>query len=111
MVGSSGSTGITLSHTPATMSNSLLEHLSAINDLVEDVIRENVELKKKVDQMTGVFGQKMFGNTNRKKLTPRDVAGIRSLKRSQGLSNKELADIYDINPATVSRIVLGQYHK
>lgn len=47
---------------------------------------------------------------NRKKLTKQEVHTIRELSRS-GLSNREIADTFDINPATVSRIVRGLYHR
>lgn len=83
------------------MSNSLLEHLSAINDLVEDVLAENRSLRQELESR---------GNTNRKKLTKREAHRIRQLSRG-GYSQREIADIYDINPGTVSRIVRGQYHK
>lgn len=46
---------------------------------------------------------------NTKKLSPDDVRRIRR-DSAAGLSNRELADTYDVNPATVSRIVRGQYH-
>ncbi|MDP7733686.1 DNA-binding protein [Mycobacterium paragordonae] len=92
------------------MSDSLLEHLEKLNDLVQGVVRENNELKQKISQMEGTFGQKLFGNTNRKKLTAREVHSIRELRRS-GFNQASIAQIYDINPATVSRIVRGQYHK
>lgn len=47
---------------------------------------------------------------NRKKLTPREVQNIRELHRS-GTNQRALAEIYDVNPATVSRIVRGQYYR
>ncbi len=47
-------------------------------------------------------------NDNRKKLTTREVATIRDMVRA-GYSQAEVADIYDVSPPTVSRIVRGQY--
>jgi|GEM_PF-4205802 len=47
---------------------------------------------------------------NRKKLRPNDVRAIRDLNLS-GESNREIADLFGVNPATVSRIVRGIYHK
>jgi Trp operon repressor len=85
------------------MSNSLLEHLSAINDLVEEVLAENAQLKKKLLLDLRV-------PSNRKKLSKREAAHIRELKRN-GLNQASIAQIYDVNPATISRIVRGQYHK
>lgn len=46
---------------------------------------------------------------NRKKLTPVEVAHIRELHRN-GYSQREIAEIFDINPATVSRTVRRIYH-
>ncbi|AGM61568.1 helix-turn-helix DNA binding domain protein [Mycobacterium phage Kalnoky] len=82
------------------MSNSLLEHLSAINDLVEDVVRENAELKRKLAAQ----------NDNRKKLSPGEVNTMRLMKRA-GFTQAEIAESFDVNPATVSRIVRGIYHR
>lgn len=48
--------------------------------------------------------------TNRPKLNKREVTAIRALSRN-GETNREIADIYGINPTTVSRIVRHQYHK
>lgn len=46
--------------------------------------------------------------SNQKKLTKREVARIRELKRN-GFTQKQIADIFDCNPATVSRIIRGIY--
>lgn len=46
---------------------------------------------------------------NSPKLAPSDVRRMRQEHR-RGLSQRELADVYDVNPATVSRIVRGKYH-
>jgi DNA-binding CsgD family transcriptional regulator len=48
---------------------------------------------------------------NQKKLTDREVKEIRNLARTSDLTQREIADCYDINSATVSRIVRGVYHK
>ena len=63
-------------------------------DLVIALKRENDEL----------------AHSNRKKLGPEEVQGIRTLKRL-GWTNKSIAETYDVNPATVSRIIRGIYHK
>jgi DNA-binding NarL/FixJ family response regulator len=47
--------------------------------------------------------------SNRKKLGKQEVKSIRDLKRI-GCSNKEIADVFDVNAATISRIVRGFYH-
>lgn len=46
---------------------------------------------------------------NSKKLSADDVRRMRR-DAASGLSQRELADIYEVHPATVSRIVRGQYH-
>jgi DNA-binding NarL/FixJ family response regulator len=48
--------------------------------------------------------------SNRKKLGKQEVKSIRDLKRI-GCSNKEIADVFDIHPSTVGRIVKGVYHR
>lgn len=47
---------------------------------------------------------------NRKKLTKRDALLIRQMKRS-GEKQAALAVTFDVNPATISRIVRGIYFK
>lgn len=48
---------------------------------------------------------------NRKKLTETQVYEIRVKHRWNGAKQKELAAQYGVNPATISRIVRGQYHR
>lgn len=48
--------------------------------------------------------------SNAKKLTADEVAGIRRLHQRSALSQREIAEAFDVNPATVSRIVRGIYH-
>lgn len=47
---------------------------------------------------------------NSPKLTSADVRRMRDEYRRTSMSQRELADVYDVNPATVSRIVRGKYH-
>ncbi|WP_100469626.1 helix-turn-helix domain-containing protein [Mycobacteroides abscessus] len=47
---------------------------------------------------------------NRRKLTGSDVRAIRDMYR-KGWKQKDLADSFDVNRATISRIVRRQYHK
>jgi DNA-binding MarR family transcriptional regulator len=69
---------------------------------IEDLIRERDELRQRLDTMQ---------RENRRKLTAREVKEIRNLARASTLTQKEIADCYDVNPATVSRILKGVYHK
>lgn len=82
------------------MSDSLLGHLSALNDLVQDVIRENVELKRKLEERSN----------NRRKLSEPDVRRIRELFRS-GMTRNELAESFDVNKSTISRLLRNHYHR
>lgn len=51
----------------------------------------------------------LFNNQNQKKLSPREVREIRSYCR-RGESQSDIAYLYGVNPATISRIVRGIYH-
>ena len=75
----------------------------AIAAAIEALMDENDRLKREIEQLKET-------RNNQKKLTDREVSDIRAIKRS-GLSNRDIADIYDLNPSTVSRIVRGHYHK
>ena len=46
---------------------------------------------------------------NRKKLTKQEVKDIRAAYKG-GMKQKDLADNYGVNPATISRLVRGIYH-
>lgn len=74
----------------------------AIAAAIEALMDENDRLKREIEQLKET-------RNNQKKLTDREVSDIRAIKRS-GLSNRDIADIYDLNPSTVSRIVRGIYH-
>lgn len=47
--------------------------------------------------------------SNEKKLNPHQVRAIRT-KHKLGDTQAELAAFYEVNPATISRIVRGYYH-
>ncbi|HVV11617.1 hypothetical protein [Amycolatopsis sp.] len=51
------------------------------------------------------------GRTNQKRLTQREAGRIRELHATGEWTQKALAEAFDINPATVSRIVRGIYWK
>lgn len=63
---------------------------------VRDLEAENKELRRKTD--------------NSKKLDARDVQKIRQLYESGNWKQKELADAFNVNDATISRIVRGIYY-
>lgn len=80
------------------------------------LVAENDELRKLNQQLTwaldGHHGVQPTGpnRPNAKKLTEREVFEIRDMKR-RGWTNVEIATAFDVNRATISRIVRGQYHK
>ncbi|MGW6624262.1 helix-turn-helix domain-containing protein [Nocardia sp. NPDC055002] len=80
--------------------------LEELRDSINELIRERDALQLEV------LSLKLMSTTpnNRKKLTAREAGEIRRLARTTGMTNKEVADIYDVNPATVSRIKRGIYH-
>lgn len=76
--------------------NDLAKSFEAVQAQIRALIEENQELRRKTN--------------NRKKLAPSDVRRIRSLYADSGWTQRELAEAFDVNPATVSRIVRGIYH-
>lgn len=70
--------------------------LDEIETYVESLEREVKELRAKTD--------------NRKKLGPADAARIRRLYNTRDLTQRDLADMFDVNDATISRIVRGEYY-
>lgn len=84
---------------------------SAIAAAINQLLDENESLKRQLAaaKITGKMDVPGF-RQNKPKLNKREVTAIRALSRS-GETNREIADIYGINPATVSRIVRHQYHK
>lgn len=80
---------------------------------------ENDELKKELryekfcreaEKHREAASAKGPNRPNAKKLTDREVSEIRDMKR-RGWTNVEIATTFDVNRATISRIVRGQYHK
>ncbi|BBC43606.1 helix-turn-helix DNA-binding domain protein [Mycobacterium phage AN9] len=79
---------------------------------------ENADLRSQLDTARRSFGEAFVKGTlapvgpsrpNRKKLTEREVRDIREAYRG-GMKQKDLADNYGVNPATISRTVRGIYH-
>lgn len=81
------------------------ETLVAFLRELDGIIKERDELRKQLDAYLEER------DDNRKKLSEREVKEIRNLARASHLTQREVAECYDINPATVSRIVRGLYHK
>lgn len=98
----------------------LHEQVRSLEYRLDVVIQLNRELKSKLERASEVFGeafvkggelppQKGADRPNRKKLTKQEVKDIRKAFRG-GMKQKDLADNYGVNPATISRIVRGIYH-
>lgn len=78
---------------------SLADIVSAIQQLDE----ENKQLRRQLIEVQHP--------SNRPKLSDSEVKRIRYMKREGAFSNVQLADMFDVNPGTISRIVRGIYHK
>ncbi|GAA1940159.1 hypothetical protein [Amycolatopsis minnesotensis] len=70
--------------------------LNSLRERCAELVRENARLRDT--------------SNNGKKLAPADVSRMRTL-RAEGWKQSTLADAFDVNPATVSRIVRGLYHQ
>lgn len=70
---------------------------------IDTLIKERDELRNQLAQLQQPG--------NHKKLSDREVKEIRNLARVSSMTQKEIADCYDVNPGTVSRIVRGIYWK
>jgi len=74
----------------------LIAELHEVKEYASELEARVVELEEKTD--------------NRKKLRPFEVRQIRALWDTRMVTQKELADQYGVNPATISRIVNGVYY-
>ena len=70
---------------------------------LDSLIMENRVLKKELESLEA----QTFDN--RPKLTDREVRDIRAAYKG-GMRQKDLAENYGVNPATISRTVRGIYH-
>lgn len=75
----------------------------------DPLLREIINKVEELAARTAAPRQPVKHN-NRPKLTKRDVLVIRSMKRN-GVSQKDIADAFDCNAATISRIVRGHYYR
>ncbi|BBC53844.1 putative HTH DNA binding domain protein [Mycobacterium phage PP] len=87
--------------------------LQALRDKLEDQNGPFAQELATAEQRKGPRRPNRAGGPNRpnrKKLSDEDVRNIRALRRS-GVKQSDIADSYDVNRATVSRIVRGVYHR
>lgn len=99
-----------------------LARLVADNDALvrhnSELTAENDELRAEAVAYANLIVKEEYGKpksgpnrpNNNRKLTDAEVKEIRELKRA-GWKNVDLADTFDVNRATISRIVRNQYHK
>lgn len=88
-------------------------------EAVQALVDENTELKKQLGEFKRyaytpqrvILGATTSGpdRPNRHKLTEQEVKDIRDAYQS-GMRQRDLAENYGVNPATISRIVRGIYH-
>lgn len=80
-----------------------MSSLAAALRELDEIIAERDRLRARVAELESK------PHDNRRKLTDREVKDIRAAYRG-GMRQKDLADNYGLNPATISRIVRGFYH-
>ena len=86
------------------MTTPIAPTIAAIIRELDELIAERDALAAHVEWL-----EESIRHGNRKRLSERDVKDIRELRR-KGVAQSEIAAIYDVNPATVSRIVRRIYH-
>lgn len=70
--------------------------VSELIEYIEKLEKENRELRRKTD--------------NRRKLDERDAARIRRLHASGNWTQADIAEMFNVNDGTISRIVRGIYY-
>ena len=81
-----------------------MEALAALLKDIDDLVKERDELRKQLE----AYKEE---RNNRKKLSQREVTEIRHLARASDMTQHDIADVFAVNPATISRILRGIYHK
>ena len=77
-----------------------------IGSLMADLWEARLEVRQLRDENELLRGM----TDNRKRLRPVDVKQIRFLYQHGGMSQRDLADFYQVSTATVSRTVRRIYH-
>ncbi|WP_280485411.1 hypothetical protein [Nocardia cyriacigeorgica] len=84
-----------------------LEHAARVTEL-----QDQIEAKDSyIASLEAQIAELKAKSDNRKKLSPRDVQLIRRFGNTTGMPHREIADAFEVNRATVSRILNGTYHK
>lgn len=77
-----------------------------LDKLLKEIVTMTLELNQLREENKRLKARPL---DNKSKLTDREVSDIRAAFRG-GMRQKDLADNYGVNPATISRTVRGFYH-
>lgn len=84
--------------------------MSALTEKIGSLMADLWEARQEISQLRGE-NELLRGKTdNTKRLRPVDVRQIRFLASHGGMTQRELADYYQVSTATVSRTVRRIYH-
>jgi DNA-binding NarL/FixJ family response regulator len=83
--------------------------MSDVGATIAQLVESARELEAEVGRLHRENQRLRDTRSNRKKLTVREVENIRELNRRTGWTQKQIAEAFGVNPATVSRIVRNQY--
>lgn len=81
----------------------MTESIAALARELDELLKERERLLAEIERLKA---QRL---DNRKKLTESEVSDIRAAHRG-GMSQRALAQAYDVNPTTISRTIRGIYH-
>ena len=80
----------------------MTESIAAFVRELDELLKERERLLAEIERLTAQRSD------NRKKLTESEASDIRAAYRG-GMSQRDLAHAYDVNPATISRTIRGIY--
>lgn len=81
------------------MTTTITEQVLKLRQLADELAAKAAELETRRSEAP----------SNRKVLTRRDVERIRTLHRAHKWRNKDLAEAFDVNKSTITRILNGVY--
>lgn len=84
--------------------------MQSTSDAVEQLLLAANTLELRIRELEDENRRLKAGPLNQKKLSDREVALLREMYRTGECNQADLARSFDINRATVSRIVRGIYH-
>ena len=81
--------------------------MSVLSDVIGDLVEKLHSVQLRVAELE--YEREQARTKNRPKLRPNEAQQIRILHRD-GLPQKDIAQMYEVHPATISRIISGVYH-